>query len=166
MSAALRWATAPAPIKCTSAVSAMFPDIFFHTNWNASVAAQMLAPPPVTRYSRAPSNSTLPFWGVTPTSAFDSNSPRLWAPHVAARQQTARKLNDPLAFINVSKNNTCRRRLSLTPRFLLGRPVCRVTYVSLIFQVRQNGAAQGDYVHRALFLIDHSSTRGDHHGVR
>src|ERR1700722_15950879 len=100
MSAALRWATAPAPIKCTSAVSAIFPDIFFQTNWNASADAQMLAPPPVTRYSRAPSNSTLPFWGVTPTSVFDSNGPRLSAPHIATRQEAARKLNEPLAFIS------------------------------------------------------------------
>src|ERR1700683_5196427 len=100
MSAALRWATAPVPIKCTSAVSAIFPDICFHTNWNASAEAQMLAPPPVTRYSRAPSNSTLPFWGVTPTSVFDSNRPRLSAPHIATRQEAASNLNELLAFIN------------------------------------------------------------------
>ena len=58
----------------------------------------MSAPPPVTRYCRAPSNSTLPFC-VAPTSVFDSKGPRLSAPQIATRQQTARKLSELLDFI-------------------------------------------------------------------
>src|ERR1039457_5109000 len=110
----------------------------------------MSAPPPETRYSLAPANSTLPFWGVTPMSVFDSKGPRLSAPQVATRPQTARRRSELLAFIFDS----------------LGRPVCRVTHVRYVLQIRQDGAAHGDHVYRTLLLVDHFSARREHHGVR
>jgi hypothetical protein len=39
------------------------PETFFQTYWNASVAPQMFAPPPITLNSLLPSNSTAPFLG-------------------------------------------------------------------------------------------------------
>src|SRR5215831_10671983 len=100
----------------------------------------MLAPPPVTLYSRAPSNSTLPFSGVMPTSAFASKGPRPSAPH---------RVN--AAAVRIRNE-------------LLSGPVVRVADIGFILQTRQDGAAHRGDVNFALLLIDYAAAGGDHHG--
>src|ERR1035441_7808447 len=69
MRTALRCATVPAPAKWMSAVSVKSPVRRFQTKCMASSVPQMLAPPPVTRYSAwAASYSKAPVFGVTPRS--------------------------------------------------------------------------------------------------
>src|SRR6516165_8332188 len=103
----------------------------------------MLAPPPVTLYSRAPSNSTLPFSGVMPTSALASKGPRPSAPQIVNARAAVRIRNT-----------------------LLSGPVVRVADIGFILQICQDGAAHGGDVYFALLLIDHAATGGDHHGER
>ena len=81
-------------MKCTSAVTAISPESFFQAKWKASMAAHMLAPPPVMVYSPvAGLNSTWPFLGVSPTSPLESKMAVLAAASNMAAEHTTRLLN-------------------------------------------------------------------------